>query len=223
MIKIPNSLHFVADIETLGVSEGCPIFQIGVAAQSMYEMINDKTGIHTFYARPSIKSNLECGLINISEFTLEWWASQPECLFAKQLMDRGDYRRFDDKLEHVIVKSNDLKDCLTKLSDFISTISHTYTNVNSDSNVQEKNVYFWCRGTDFDFPILRYAYLKALKSSSPFSYYKCRDIRTIDNRLFGYTESKEHVAHNALDDAIQELGILREVLKYQYNNVSKEE
>ena len=215
MSKIHNSLHFVVDIETLGISAGCPIFQIGAVAQSMYEMLNNKTDIHTFYARPSIKSNLEYGLINVSEATLEWWASQPECLFAKQLMDHGYYRRFDDKLEHVAVESNDLKDCLTSLSDFISTVSHLYTDITGDLRLDDKNVYFWCRGTDFDFPILRHAYLKALKSSSPFTYYKCRDIRTIDNPIFGCTVSKERVAHNALDDSIQELGTLREFLRYQ--------
>ena len=221
MIDIPNSLHFVIDIETLGVKEGCPIFQIGATAQSLFDMVNDKEEVfHTFYTRPSIKSCLEYGLTNIDEITLEWWASQPNFLFAKQLHDYGESDRgFDDNCEHRVCYSHDLKVCLTQLAEFTNDISNQYIGI-GERSVRYENIYYWCRGTDFDFPILRDAYRKVLNDSSPFAYYKCRDIRTIDNPIFGYAVTeKPTVIHNALDDAIQELKTLREVMRYQYAGV----
>ena len=101
--KVQNSLHFVVDIETLGTKDGCPIFQIGAVAQSVHEILHaKKVAFHTFYARPSIKSNLEYGLVNVDELTLDWWASQPDNLFAKQLRDYGEDRVFDDSFEHQV-------------------------------------------------------------------------------------------------------------------------
>lgn len=200
-----TSLHFVIDIETLGTTAGCPIFQIGAACQSIEELQSNGF-IHTFYANPSIQSNIEYGLSSIDDMTLQWWARQPKNKFAVELETPDELLpTFKDCYEHRRCKSRNLKDCLQTLTFFIKDLQKRY-------RVDEYTTYYWCRGTDFDFPILRHAYEKVVKTWLMFPYYRCRDIRTIDDPIFNAPPHFKAVEHNALSDAIDELKILQAVI-----------
>ena len=64
--------HIVLDLETLGVTPGCPILSIGAIG------LNENYDVTAaFYGKASIKSNLDMGFV-IDADTLEWWLNQQE-------------------------------------------------------------------------------------------------------------------------------------------------
>jgi len=70
---------------------------------------------------------------------------------------------------------------------------------NCHSGWQTKLV-LWCKGTDFDFPILSNSLvLECL--GIPWRYYQLRDLRSVA-AVMGQEMSRENISHNALEDAI---------------------
>jgi hypothetical protein len=80
------------------------------------------------------------------------------------------------------------------------------------------NTQAWSNGTNFDFPILEYAFRKC-GMSTPWSYRRIMDFRTIVN-LFGmepawreYAGKNNNVLHNAANDAACQAMFLGNLLK----------
>jgi len=67
----------------------------------------------------------------------------------------------------------------------------------------------WGNGADFDNVLMASAY-KAIKEPLPWKYYKNACFRTMKN-LFKVQVPREGIYHNALDDAIYQVSVLREI------------
>lgn len=63
--------------------------------------------------------------------------------------------------------------------------------------------YFWSKGTDFDFPILKNA-IRRFGFCVPWKYHQVRDLRTIMNPLFTGDYNLGKVVHTAISDALLE-------------------
>ena len=102
----------------------------------------------------------------------------------------------DAKLE-ITRDAMKLDDALSSLTQFIEK--------------SEPELTLWCRGSSFDFPILKNAYA-AVGFTEPWKYWQERDMRTILHmckHFFGYAEpSKNGTAHSAHDDCIHQIGVL---------------
>lgn len=63
-----------------------------------------------------------------------------------------------------------------------------------------KELFVWCKGTDFDIPILRFAYARAYMIT-PWKYNNVRDVRTLLSLFPEYKIPEEMKPHKALGDA----------------------
>lgn len=76
------------------------------------------------------------------------------------------------------------------------------------------NYEIWCRGTDFDIPILKNLF-KSQSTPIPWKYNKVRDLRTIIAWHGDPGFPKPEDAHDALADAIYQARQLEDLLRYR--------
>lgn len=95
--------------------------------------------------------------------------------------------------------------------DMLSTLSSLIDRLREQAKAEDKKLRFWCKGTDFDFPILAYAYEYYCKKV-PWKYHECNDFRTLC-QVTGSHLGKFPGAHNALEDARHQLAHLLELLE----------
>lgn len=94
---------------------------------------------------------------------------------------------------------------LTRIKDAITSFHEYLNEIDNELN------FFWCKGTDFDFPILKNAFEK-FDLPVPWGYSQIRDIRTIQDPMFYGNFVPKINNHDALSDAINEATVLIAVL-----------
>lgn len=135
---------------------------------------NSGTLGETFYTNVDLDSCIEQGL-EVNGATVAWWITQ-----------RSDAKKalFSD--------AKPLNEALDEFTKYIN---------------QFKNVKVWGNGLGFDNVIIKNAY-KAIKKERPWSDFQDRDMRTlvdITETIYGkHKHLKKGVAHNALDDAVNQ-------------------
>lgn len=167
--------HVMIDLETMGTAPGSAIISIG-AVKFIPE--TGEIGPETFYRNISLTSCLLAGL-TIDAGTLAWWRDQSS--EAKLALDDGG--------------CTSLRAALAEFAQYLTSNAH-----GEDTGTPV----VWCKGADFDFPLLAAAY-RALDIPLPWKFWNARCARTLFNVCrdqFGYVLPKvQGTAHNALDDA----------------------
>lgn len=143
-------LDLMLDIETWGTQAGCAIRQICVT-EFIPEVAASKM------SEDSLVGNSVCVNISTDSCIRHGLVLESDTVGFWMHKDRA---KVSSELACDVV---DLHDALDMVNAFV-----------------EKREYgrVWCQGQDFDFPILRSAYLKAMKAY-PFPYYKQSDTRTL--------------------------------------------
>lgn len=95
--------------------------------------------------------------------------------------------------------------------DMLSDLSNLIQNLRNQAKTSDRKLRLWCKGTDFDFPILAYAY-QVYAKDVPWKYYETNDLRTLCS-VTGLKVPKFEGAHNALQDARHQLVHLLELLE----------
>jgi len=173
------------DIETLGICPNSVILTIGAIKFNIKDEIKEikqlKDTKDCFYVRINFKSciNLE---MEINEDTVNWWEEQSK---------EAQYEVFKHK-DRV-----DIKEGLTKLSDFLK-----------NSNT------IWANSPSFDCVILENAY-KLCKLEIPWKFWNLRDTRTVyalgNIKLKDYSSKTE--SHNSLYDCYNQIRALKQSFK----------
>ncbi|UOL48691.1 exonuclease [Pseudomonas phage Astolliot] len=155
MLKMrPGTKFYGLDIETLGKDPDSVIIS---AAFLAFEFNEDKTFQQyvdeSFYVKFSIAEQKAAGR-KIDPDTLEWWKKQiPEV--RKELMPTA--------------KDVSMKEGSKQIRAYLASKG-------IDKNV-EKNTIRFCRGQDFDIPIISHM-MESVEEELPGSYWNSRDIRT---------------------------------------------
>lgn len=171
--------HVMVDIESLGSDPGSVILSIGACR---FDPETDHIHEETFYTNLRIQPQLEAGL-TVNGDTIRWWFSQkPEAI--KALLE--------------------------------SPVHYPKTALNNFNEWFRKGGTFaWSHGSDFDLVLMKCLY-KAFDFEKPvWAYRNARDTRTLFSTVPGYYDSTRsaldqfgmpttRVAHNALDDAIEQ-------------------
>lgn len=145
-------------------------------------------GNHKFYDRIHHSSSIELGLVDDPD-TLAWWARQnPE---ARMEAFSGE--------THIL-------NALGKFSDWFKRLP-----------ADNKNVFIWGNGADFDQPILQAAFVKA-GMKAPWAPFNSRCYRTLKNLYFGVkAPAFQGIKHNALADAMHQASHAREILSIHFS------
>lgn len=182
-ISYEKTCHIVIDIETLGIKNDAAILEIGlvVVEPNPDTKLLEKTW--SWHGSIDLNGQHAKGVGNIEIDTLKWWISKGDIL-------KSIYQRTADNDVYTFEYAFDC------ISSIVKQFRDKYNN----------KIYFWSRGTDFDFRILA-SHINAMCDNAelPWKYWEVRDIRTITNPLFlpncpaSYSNS-----HRALDDALNE-------------------
>lgn len=174
------------DLETMGNDTNSAIVSIGAVKFDPY---TGKTG-DEFYTLVSLQDSLNKGL-TVSGDTIEWWMKQS---------DAARNHLFDSWLKPV-----SLATALFELTGFIK-------NDNIDYHI-------WAKSPSFDCAILKNAF-KACDLPLPWDFRKELDVRTLiylmpllkKSGTFVDTADTKGVAHNALDDCINQIRYCCEIM-----------
>lgn len=142
------------DIETLGKEPGCVIVS---AAFLVFDFNNRKTFQEyvddALYIKFSVKDQKENGR-HIDGETLEWWKKQDDVVRKELMPSKAD----------------------VSIADGCRMI-HEYLASHGIHEANEKRVWRFVRGQDFDIPIMSEA-MKSVGMKLPGAYWNSRDIRT---------------------------------------------
>lgn len=174
-IAYNNAAHFVFDVETLAVSDDATILEIGCVVA-----IPDNNGKLKLQGKLShaidLKSQLDEYHCTIDPVTLMWWINKGDML--KQIYSTKDVFPLDKSLNIITQLVNDVR-------------------------AAHDAVYFWSRGPEFDYRIIKNALTRY--NMQPFwKFWELRDIRTISNPLFLDEQHRTINNHRAVDDALNE-------------------
>lgn len=178
MSTLPTMDHFSIDLETLGTRCDAPILSIGVA---QFDIDSGKLGA-TFYHEVEMESALRAG--RVSADTLAWWVQQSER--AKRVFERREGKLV-------------LQSVLFELTSWMRAKSLAPI--------------VWGNGATFDIGILEYAYSHhCVGLQEPWHFTNIRDMRTLvhvaDFNKSSWPFPKNGTAHNALDDAVHQAGVI---------------
>lgn len=176
--RIVETVHFMADIETLG-TKGMPVItSLCVVAFSKRSGI-----IGTFYGGVDIGSCRRIGA-TIDTDTLMWWL---------------DPKRDEARHEWFNLPKLEIDDTLDALIGWMQQwAGRPLAEVDPTGNFEIGSL--WGKGSTFDCVILdRYA--DALNLAWPFSFRQYECYRTMANRFPGVPKPDLVLAHSALDDA----------------------
>lgn len=86
--------------------------------------------------------------------------------------------------------------------------------VNGESDVQNKNVYLWANGADFDLPILKFA-LEQVTAEYPFEFRNHRCFRTLRSLAdeFDLNQFSNKFKHSAIEDARYQANVAIHLMK----------
>lgn len=135
----------------------------------------DKNGLEVnFYARIHHDKSKDEGFNDDPE-TLDWWRNQDTATLTEAFAGTNEGPK-------------------EVVNEFVN-----FVNKNFDTSAKDFTV--WCKGSDFDFPILN-AYLDAYGLATPWPFWAQRDYRTLQAVFpFIKAEEKNVGKHNALEDA----------------------
>lgn len=142
---------------------------------------------YKFYDKVDMNSCYHHGLVSESK-TLQWWMEQDEAVRQENFSGT------------------------TLLHDALHSFAAWYKGLENKYELR-----LWCKGADFDYPMLREAYDRC-NIQFPIHYRSLRCFRTLE-ALFDYViEDKGALAHgskhNAMDDAKYQTAIAREILSF---------
>ena len=178
--RYDEACHFVFDIETLGIKDDAAIIEIGLVVVEPDENKRLKK-TWSWHGSIDIDTQQNHNVGNIELDTLKWWISKGDVL--KEIYTISPTNQIYT-FEYSI-------DCIRKI-------------VDKFRDQYKDKVYFWSRGTDFDYRILN-SHIQAIceNKESPWKFWELRDIRTIANPMI-MNASKRDNPHRALQDAINE-------------------
>lgn len=149
----PGSKFYVFDLETLGQPEDSIIVS---AAFLVFDFKENKTFEQllddTFYTKFSIKEQKELGR-TISKDTLAWWQTQDPEVKKELMPSKAD---------------KSLRDGSDAILEYLES---------KGIGQKSRNVFRFCRGQDFDIPMMEHA-MKSVNRSLPGEFWNSRDIRT---------------------------------------------
>lgn len=173
-IAYNQTCHVVIDIETFGTNLDAPIIEIG----AVIVCPNQKRKLEiigSWSTAVDVEEQINNFNCRVDGKTLMWW------------MKRGDVLK-----EIANSKPMSITHALDDLSAIIDKLREQYP-----------TIYFWSRGTDFDYGIIK-ARMNDCKLNPFWNYWELRDIRTISNPLLIEEKDETQNNHHAVDDAVNE-------------------
>ena len=165
--------QMMIDLETMGITPGSPILQIGVALFDKSASFRDQK-IPNWSCNVSMQSCVDHGM-TIAPSTVLWWLDQEErarqSLLASQTV------------------AVDLPYALIGLTNWI------------DANVEGSISGIWANGATFDISIIEDAY-RRVGQEPPWPFWAHRDVRTIASLYPEAYRPKPELAHDALSDTM---------------------
>lgn len=176
-VSYDKACHFVFDIETYGVKDDAAIIQIGfVIVEPNTNGVLQKT--RGWVSTIDVEGQKVASVGNSEPGTIQFWEQHKQAL------------------------NQILNDQINPRISFETAISNI-TNIVKAYREKYPAVYFWSRGTDFDYRLLL-SHINAMTKLEPFwKFWELRDIRTIVNPLItncDYTQND----HDAYQDALNE-------------------
>lgn len=176
--------HVMLDLETLGNSPGCVISSIGAVE---FDPVTQTKG-RSLYLIVNKQSCIDAGL-KVNAETEEWWTKQ--AAEAQQVLRKAESEKIGE--DNVKIES-----ALIALRHFITSI--------------DPNVKVWSCGSDFDLPILIVAF-ELCGIPVPWKFWNSRCHRTWKALAPWVRPPNSKVAHNALEDASDQVTHLFEIAK----------
>lgn len=179
--------NVVVDLETLGRRTGCPILEIGAAA----EVYDDE--VLTFRAHPGLQEQLQAGLVPDAATTLWWMGRDLTEARAHQLQGHGK-------------EGEDSEPVCAALNRFEAFLHQA---------ARGRELRIWGNSARFDLGILEELYHKA-HMKLPWKFWEERDLRTAFELLGGKPSVERgpgSIVHSGVYDAHHELTQLLAVLE----------
>lgn len=209
-------LDLMVDIETLGTDPNSVILQVAIVPFSPnpknevpdtreelggdYFGYTDKSTFG-FTSTISVFTNMLLGR-TVSQDTINWWNDPKRADNLASMVQKIDGDGADDAREVLL------------------EIYHIFAKLN-----EHFDMYLWCRGYDFDLPILDYAMRQAVEYAAkhtgdtpayktPWNYWAKRDVRSwVDMlKLVGIEPTKVETPHDAWADCMKQIKEVQEVI-----------
>jgi len=178
-----NDTHVMLDIETLGTKPGAVIFQIGAVAFNPFKIETlDKNNDH-----PSKFLDVRIDVENSLKH-----GHKIEYGTLRWWLEDGKGPLFYELLAD---------ETRMPVSVALATLSNFYTSNNAR--------HVWAQGASFDMPLVE-AYYTEQGEEAPWKFWQTLDSRTMFN-VEGKRVKRSGVAHNALDDAIDQARSLQQL------------
>lgn len=180
-------IEVMVDTETTDVKYTAGVWQIGAVRTVLPEEIPDDIPLSFIRTLNPKGMMLRNPTLTSDKETINWQEQANSNNWAAALELTGDH----------------LGRALCEFTDWLYAIKELAQFYNAE-------VRFWCKGTNFDFPILENAY-KSFKLPAPWHYWQLNDLRTLCNVLQSPVPSFVG-AHDALEDADHQLLHLNNLL-----------
>jgi hypothetical protein len=189
-------MDVMIDIETLGTKPGCVVLQVAGLAFNRSEMISPPGNVTTETFAKMDRFNAYILPASQAKYelkadlgTLQWHLNLPRTALIRACSE-----------------GKDIADVLREFYLWIAEhLRHDYEGM------------IWCRGTDFDPPILEETFKRVGMPTTPWQYWQKQDLRTLLGTAFGALRQKpipilegtpleelQGQEHNALDDCIRQ-------------------
>lgn len=178
--------HVMIDLETMGLRPDAAIVSIGAVRFERClgeDLSNDIKVLDKFHTAVSLRSCTSLGLTT-DQSTVDWWQKQS-----------------------AEARSSWQQDGAPTLPDALSAFNAWVLQSGPASAIAP-----WGNGADFDLVLLKSAF-NAIGADPPWRYYNQKCYRTIKS-IFQVAElPRDGVYHNALDDAVHQTTVLRQIVK----------
>lgn len=189
-------IHMMVDIETLDTAPSSVILEISTVEFTVEygaDLVSPATYIFDRNHQISVGRTVD-------ESTLDWW---DEKLSDKSYAPQ-DKIYLESLLNNKLVNTTP-KDAHTALTESLKQVTG----------------YIWCKGTSFDFPIIK-SFFKSFGLSDPFSdnknYRKQMDLRTLETVAkdmgFPWYKYEPKGAHISYDDCLDQIAMWKELSNY---------
>ena len=176
-IPYNEAAHLVIDIETFGTNDDAVILELAGITVVPDENKHLKTDGYADYVF-DIEHQMNVLNRKVESGTLAWWLEKGSMLQSMFTDAENSSKLF--------------KPCYLQLAEAVRQLRDDFP-----------AVYFWSRGTDFDFRIIKNI-AQQLNLEPFWKFWEVRDIRTISNPLLLPNEFVTSNNHRALDDAYNE-------------------
>lgn len=170
-------VDLMLDIETTGLKPGCGVWNIGIA-------VNGLEGCE--------EATFVCTINPESLDTVEGITADFRTILWQQMSNDENWT-----VAHSYEKSPDaLRTMLEDTAEYLQRVRSAASN-------EGKKLRLWCKGTNFDFPIMEYLY-KLFELPVPWYYNELHDLRTVLS-ICNVRATKGPNSHDALADAETQL------------------